>query len=68
MSLVSIIRAVPIAIRIAVAGGGAYGTAKVGVWNDSKRSREKLNDFHDSWKDAIKIHPSSVPESTKVRT
>lgn len=65
MSFVSIIRVVPTAIRIAIAGGGAYGTVKVGVWNDHERSREKLNDFHESWKEAIKIHPSSVPE-TKV--
>ena len=63
MSLLSIVRVLPVAIRIAVAGGGVYGTVKVGVWNDSERSREKLSG---SWKDAIQIHPSTVPE-TKVR-
>ena len=66
MSLFSIARVIPVAIRVVVAGGGVYGTVKVGVWNDSERSREKLNDFHHSWKDAVQIHPSSVPE-TKVR-
>ncbi|KAL5469432.1 hypothetical protein EMCRGX_G030687 [Ephydatia muelleri] len=63
MSLLSIIRVIPVAIRVAVAGGGVYGTVKVGVWNDSERSREKLSDFHHTWKDAIQIHPSSVPET-----
>lgn len=63
MSFIAVVRAIPVAVRVLIAGGGAYGTVKVGVWNDSEQSREKLKDIHHSWKDAITIHPSSVPEA-----
>ena len=38
------IRLIPMAIRVSLAGGAAYGTVKVGVWSqDTQASREKLD-------------------------
>ena len=33
---------IPLTVRLAVAGGAAYGTVKYNVWSDSSQSKEKL--------------------------
>lgn len=35
-------RLIPLALRVSLAGGAAYGTVKVGAWSDGKESRERL--------------------------
>lgn len=64
---------IPTALRIGVAGGAAYGTAKVGVWSDSTESREKLEQINQAVQKEIHYprggaYPfSSESEKTSVR-
>lgn len=43
-----LVRSIPSAIRLSLAGGTAYGTTKIGVWSDSSKSRDKLREMRKS--------------------
>ena len=43
-----LVRSIPSAIRLSLAGGTAYGTTKIGVWSDSSKSRDRLREMRKS--------------------
>ena len=62
-------RLIPLAVRISLAGGTVYGTAKVGVWSDSSESQEKIEKIRESWQNVREIEyppPSSSSVSVPV--
>ena len=60
--LIKFARLVPLAVRLSLAGGAAYGTAKVGVWSDSSGSPDKLRKVRESWLIEREIEYPTVPQ------
>lgn len=57
----------PIAVRVLVTGGAAYGSVRVGVWEDSSKSRETLENWRRSLRDMREIeYPSDSPLSAAL--
>ncbi len=50
-------RLVPIAVRLAVAGGAAYGTVRAGAWEDSSGSRDSV----EQWRHSFNIREIEYP-------
>ena len=46
--MTAVLKYSPLAVRIFVAGGAGYGTVKYGIWSDSSKSREKLDQIKHS--------------------
>lgn len=42
---------IPLAVRLSLTGGAAYGTAKVGLWSDSAQSQDALRKLKGSWRE-----------------
>ena len=57
-----LLRSIPSAVRLSRAGGTAYGTAKIGVWSDSSKSRDKLREMR---KSLYEIEYPAVSKYTK---
>lgn len=57
---------IPLALRVAVAGGATYGTVKQGVWRDSTESREKLTQMKQAVQKEIE-YPKVKARSFMVR-
>ena len=47
--IIRIVRLIPLAVRLSLAGGAAYSTAKLDVWSDSSDSQDKLRNVRESW-------------------
>lgn len=63
-------RMVPLAVRLFLTGGVAYGTVSAGLWSDSAKSQEALRTLKGSWREieypAVAIHPRP-PDNVSVR-
>ena len=59
--LVHIVRMVPAALRVTLAGGAAYGSLRAGVWKDSSESREQLDSVQDSLHRLREIEYTQTP-------
>ncbi len=68
-----LLKSIPSAVRLSLVGGTAYGSAKIGVWSDSSKSRDKLREMRKSLyeieypavsKYTKYSHPATSPVST----
>ena len=67
--IIRLARLVPLAVRLSLAGGAAYGSAKVGVWSDSSGSQDKLRKVRESWPIEREIeYPTVSPQPEPWRS
>ncbi len=57
---------VPLAVRLGLATGTAYGTVKYNVWTDSSQSKEKLEKLKNSVKREIEYPKTIMDKYRKV--
>ncbi len=57
---------IPLAVRLALATGTAYGTVKYNVWSDSSQSREKLEKLKASVQTEIEYPRTFINKYSKV--
>ncbi len=53
--LLQLVRLLPSAARVVVAGGAAYGSVRVGAWEDTSGSKERLENWRHSLRDIREI-------------
>ena len=57
-------RMVPLAVRLTLTGGAAYGTVNAGLWSDSAQSQDALTKLKVSWREieypAVATHSSDT--------
>lgn len=62
-------RMAPLAVRLSLTGGAAYGTVNAGLWSDSVQSQDALKKLKGSWREieypTIATHSS---DNVSVRT
>ena len=59
-----LLRSIPSAIRLSLAGGTAYGTTQIGVWSDSSKSQDKLKEMR---KSLYEIEYPAVSKHSRAR-